>query len=494
LAPTEILPWSELAARSTIVNMKIIKPTDGLIAAERRLTATMLNIEHGALAYSPNLEPIAPPHAPWPTISVPPITQRGLPTAVHYRPSVGIVFYTKSERFDIKSLVDRLAAQLGQVSDSHLKLNRVAAASPTTVVRQSGQISGGNLVTGPRKCFKKVVPVGELPSRILMWTPETETELPLHFSLRAAFTWVFMPVMSVIGLTSFLNMSEVNAMVASIFYDAALISSFNDNDESFKISLKDFDLPPAPKGLDLSIAQANTTPNQVADRRFGAGAIVVDLGTGAMEFVGHHYTLDRDNFAMNRVLASVPWEPEKLILRLPGCFQCTCCNAPIGGPAVVVSGLKTPTVRNCHRTRHHYWCGEGASIFGEVNNDKWMLICMRCATVLDRTNCLTSHMGAQVRRTVVPMTQAESAAACPGYESVGVLLRGTAARIPGLEAALRVLDPRDGSSYIIAGAALGRYPMLTCPEISSQRLPVIAGLRIAVLTPGPQPQPRARPR
>ena len=45
---------------------------------------------------------------------------------------------------------------------------------------------------------------------------------------------------------------------------------------------------------------------------------------------------------------------------------------------------------------------------------------------------------------------------------------------------------------IIAGAALGRYPMLTCPEISSQRLPVIAGLRIAVLTPGPQP--RARPR
>ena len=128
--------------------MRIVRPTDGALAAERRLASVMLCLEAGALAFGPDLAPRPPPHEPWPAIPVRPVTARGLPVTVTYRPTVGIVFYTASQAFRIAELVRRLQALLDAAPDGHLMGRHAIAATPFTVLRQKGRIAGGSALVG----------------------------------------------------------------------------------------------------------------------------------------------------------------------------------------------------------------------------------------------------------------------------------------------------------------------------------------------------------
>ena len=222
--------------------MKIVKPFDGALAAERRLISIMLCLEHGAAAFGPDMAPLPRPHAPWPVVTVPPVTARGLPTEVHYRPTVGVVFYTASEGFDIKQFVHRVSAALGAAGNAHLKTHRAAAVTPAITIRHASRAIDGHVVIGPKKCFRKPAAscVGDhYPARILMWTPPADRALPPHYSIRAAFTWVFMPVTAALDVTPLYGMAEVNALISSAFYDGAMVSRHADGSEVFKMALDD---------------------------------------------------------------------------------------------------------------------------------------------------------------------------------------------------------------------------------------------------------------
>lgn len=446
--------------------MKIVKPFDGAVAAERRLVSIMLCIEHGAAAFGPDMAPLPPPHRPWPVISVPPVTTRGLATTVHYRPTVGVVFYTAGEGFDVKQLVTRVSAALAKVSDAHLKTHRATATTPAVVVRHANRVAGGNLVVGPKKCFRK--PAGaaaDYPARLLMWTPPADRDLPPHYSIRAAFTWVFMPITAALDVRTFASMSEVNALVASAFYDGAMISRHADGSEIFKMAIEDFDFPRAPESVGAEPAGPK-----------GKGALFVHPGTARVEYVGCHTNLACRQGRPFAQLPARPWNPDDLVLRAPGRFQCCCCDAPAAGDALVLFGLRVPASHG-HREWFMFASRQGSPILHGENENKGLLLCVRCWDALESPACIATHMAGRVERTVVPLTQAQACASIPEYRDLAPILDGVVSPVPNIAGAFTVQTAQ--GSVVLAGAMLGPYPALVVPEVSALRLPVLAGLRIA---------------
>lgn len=479
--------------------MRVIKPTDGVIAAERRLVAAMLCMEHAALAYGPDLVLRPAPHEPWPTVQVRPLTAKGLPIAVHYRPTVGVVFYTAGQAFQVGQLVNRLSQLLDTVPEDHLRAYRAVAATPSSTLRHKGRVSGGNLVVGPRKCYKKAVAEkAGLPARLLLWTPESDTELPPHYSIRAAFTWVFMPVTAALALTGFDSMAAVNAMVASIFYDAGMVSRLADGADFYRLTLDDFDFPRLPAFLAPPAPEAATIVTPVG---LGAasGALVVtppgaDGRDGTLAYVGQHLCLRANpqrghGLPAFMQLAPAPWDPETLLTRGPDQYQCCACEAPIGGDAVVIQGPKAPTT-NQHR--EWYWCSTPPGTPLLRGDGKGLLLCLACWNALESPDCLSRHMGARVSRTTVPFTQAQVCAVCPGYEGLAPLLAGAVRPVQGVVGAYAVTTRADGPGggvvVVLAGEKLGQFPALTVPDIAALRLPVVASLRLAEVR-GAWPRP-----
>jgi hypothetical protein len=115
--------------------------------------------------------------------------------------------------------------------------------------------------------------------------------------------------------------------------------------------------------------------------------------------------------------------------------------------------------------------------------DAGVALCAFCWNALKTPVCLTAHLGARVTHTIVPYTQAETAAACPGYEAFAPLLAGTASPLPGARGAF-VVVLFGGDRVVLACEKLGRHPAITNPAIAATRLGVIAGVALAEVALG----------
>jgi len=456
--------------------MKVVKPVDGRVAAERRLAQQMLWLEHGGVSHGLDLVPLPAPHEPYPLIKLPPQTARGLAATIHYRPTVGVVYYTASEGFAVRPFVESISALLAAAGEAHLKDRpRTVAASPSAVLRHRGRVRGGHLLVGPRKCYRKPEKVkgrGDYPARLLMWTPPSELEPPPHYSVRAAFTWVFMPVTAAlaIGTGPFWSMAALNATIAAVFYDGGLLCRHPDGATLERLKLAEFGFPRPPAAV-----AAEGGPAAAGGSRTGALLLTAEgAGGRRLVFVGQHLCLR----APPRSPAGCPlvaFDPEGLLCRGPA-PQCWACDAPVGGEALVVHAPRAPPAG-----AHRHWCfpalPAGAPLLPEEAAGKGLLLCLHCWGALDSPACLTEHMQARVSRTVVPLSQAEACAACPGYAGIAPLLEGLAAPVPGVPGAFSV--DVGGEAVVLAGERLGAYPALTVPELAALRLPIIAGLRLA---------------
>jgi len=202
-------------------------------AAERRLAAHMLNMEAGALAWAPGpdadtpLVPAPAPHAPWPVIELPALTAAGRPRRVHYRPAAGVVYAGEAP-----ALARRLAAILAPHT-AHLRGPRAVAAGGMSVVsteRGRETVSAETAVIGPRPLYRRPLPAGPAraarPARLLHIadTVGYETEPPMY-SVRAAFTWIFLPLGAAMLISATPHADSVaaaaaaNALAAGIVYD-----------------------------------------------------------------------------------------------------------------------------------------------------------------------------------------------------------------------------------------------------------------------------------
>jgi hypothetical protein len=477
--------------------MKTIKPTDGAAAAERRLAAWMLNMEHGAVAYGPDLLPLPGPHEPWPLVRLAPLTEKGLPAVAHYRPTVGLVYYTASDRLQVGALVDRLVALLEGLPEDHLKGHRAVAATPATVLRHRGRVLGGNLVIGPRRFYKKPVAEkkDELPARLLIRTPEADLEPPPHYSIRAAFTWGFMPVTAALAIDTLGSMAAFNAVVASLFYDAGLVSKLADGADEHRLTLADFDFPRLPAflaGADAALEKPDPREARFgpeahgampASAAFGSHGVLLVTPSRHLTFVGNHLCLRARAPPAHSHLPLAAWDPAAVAVRGPGQFQCCACDAPVGGEAILLWNPKSPAV-SCHRAWFYLPLPTGTPLLRGDNANRALVLCLFCWGALESASCLSEHMGARLARTVVPHTQAEVCAACPGYSGLAPLLDAWPVRaIAGVAGAFVVTTslngPGAGAAVVLASEKLGPYPMLTAPGVASFRLPVVPNLRIA---------------
>lgn len=413
--------------------MRVLKPgpADGQID---NIVSEMLFIERGTRN-----------GAPWPIITMDPITKNGLPYIIHYRPSVGIIYYTLNVEHKIKDLVESISKKLKD--DSHL-CTVISAATPNTVMRQKSRIAGGNIIVGPRKCYKKsIVEKSNLPARLLQWTPIDDLEPPPHYSIHAAFTWVFMPVTVALTIenSGFHSMSAVNATVSAIFYDGANLSNFSNDDEVTTLKFTNFKHVKLPSILESSMADIPA---------FTKGVILIDQ-SGFMTYVGRTLNLHTRTIKQTYIntLPEIPWDPSNIIPNLNHAdddtrknFQCISCLSPLSkGPVVLFydEELKIKT-----------------------------LLCKFCWAALDPQITAT--------QTIFPYSQVETAAACPGYGVISKIISGTATPIDNSEGAF-VVSFNDMPNIIIAGKKLGQYPSITNMAISTAGLAVIPSLALALV-------------
>ena len=476
--------------RAPLLYMRVLKPVGCEDAAglERRLIAEMLCLEHGARAVGPDGRPLPAPHEPWPTVTLRPVTAGGVACTVHLSPTVGVVYHML-EPGRVAELVTRISSELERAGDAHLCGARAVAATPSTVLRHKGRrIAGRHMIVGPRKCYTKAGdPADDLPTRLLQWTPADDYRLPPHHSIRAAFTWVFMSVGAALaaGEGGFDSMSTVNATVAAILYDGAGISNVPDGEEVSPLGVGHFDAAPLPSAL-RPFAESQQRP---------PGVILIDPA-GALLYVGHtmnlHLRAGRGVWPPAANVALLPaeaWAPETLASRGGGRWsvwsrdlQCVSCAAPLGGGVVIVRGARTagPGGHNSCEWRYGGHAPPGTVL---VDDGGGVALCVFCWNALKTPACLTAHLDASVAHTVVPYTQAETAAACPEYKALAPLLAGVAAPLAGAPGAF-VVTLADGARAVLASKKLGRHPAITNPVIAAAALGVIAEVMIAEVALG----------
>src|SRR3989338_11289767 len=152
----------------------------------RRIASLMLCMEHGAKAYNFDLTERDHPHDAWPTIPLKAMTKKGFDTTVHYKPSVGIIYYTPSDELDIKKFIDNIVSELETIPHDHLLEKRAVAAASSSVFYCSKPVYIETVV----KRIEATKPKdNNRVTRLLYWTMNDSKQLPPHYSTNAVFTW-----------------------------------------------------------------------------------------------------------------------------------------------------------------------------------------------------------------------------------------------------------------------------------------------------------------
>ena len=462
-----------------------------------RLCAEMQNLEHGARVVDPDdLRRLPEPHDSWPVVLLPPCTAEGEACTIHYRPTVGIVYYTLEAGDSIEGLVAAAAAQLERGGDAHLRRTpRAVAASPATILRHEGRVSLGanSVIAGPLKNYTACTAgrsPDDLPARLLVYMADGVTTPPAHYGC-AGFTWVFMPVAAAlaIGAAGFNSMAAVNATLAAIFYDGGLTSTLRDGAEVSPLTTDHFEVASLPHYLDAGGAGASGGAG-VGGRR--GGVLLAEPG-GRLTFVGREANLHARSVwpPVGAGLGGEPqpplesWSPGTIALRgglataASRDFQCVACAAPLGGEVIVARGARVPPAGQHQRCWHHGRRREGSLLAAGG-----LLLCTFCWGAFEAPACLTTHMGARITRTVIPYPQSSAAAACPDYRILAPLLAGTVTPLTLGAVVVRMPASTGGASVVLAGEKLGRYPAITNRAIAATGLGVLGGVSLAEVCSG----------
>lgn len=225
----------------------------------------------------------------WPTVDIRPKTSDGKATVIHYRPTVGIVYYAmSSEDFDADELVREMSKRLGDLEHDRC----TTFATPTSMMVEA--------VSEPRRTII-------LSSKYQVSSTASE------------FTWLFMPVAMAIAVSDkeMVAMADVNAIVASIFFDHGRASKFSHLDQVNHITRQDFHV------------YDNVVP--LAFRGGDSSFLVAD---GAITLVGDGACIMNDKRRrMPHTLVRVQPQPEARE------YVCVQCEAPLDGESVAIDDV-----------------------------------------------------------------------------------------------------------------------------------------------------------
>jgi hypothetical protein len=396
-------------------------------ASVARLAAMMLGAERGALIFGPDLSPLSPPYESWPCVRLKTRT-------IHYKPAVGIVFYTAGEGFCVAALVRKVAALLDS-ADATLSGHAQLIATDATL-------------------FSVIRRRSDMKRRIIVHSP-TSLALPSAECSLSTFTWVFMSAAAALEVSHFADMTSANAMLASILYDHGLLTPPHmDGTDVYKLCRADLRL-----GVPASGLQATLPP--------GAALIVKD---GTISFIGNHEYYRPGGFGpqSQRPGGFGPLDEVKHEFTRGVCYQCCHCGAPVAGGAVLVWGAKIPHPLT-HPGRLVLAGAPGSPLPGEA------FLCLYCFGAIESPACVKEHLGARVARVVVPLTLSQSFAICSDAQlrRLAPLIGKSAEKMQDLPAyVIKSLN------VVIADAKLGKEPAVLAPAIAKLNLPVIGGLRL----------------
>ena len=497
-------------------------------ATELQLVAAMLNMELGARAYtatSAGLELLPGPPERWPLVTVPAATARGRSYRVHYRPALGVIYYSGDSGVRSRiQLAGRLSTAIEAAGSLHLQEARLVSATPVSMLRVAHKEALSTIVTGPRRPFcKPLASVGSdmRPARLIQVTPEDEHSAPPHYSARAVFTWLIMPLSALVSISALASIGRTNAGIANalqagIAYDESGLLSFATGDEPELVCMpRDYagltdssrgstplaSIPPAspplaspplastpPASIPPALALPAVTPETVLGvvtgcrkSAFGTNyALRLQLGDHArLIYCGDQSVLmsrkglqDANGRVLSGLRAAV-WDAEATA----GCrggargSACALCHGPIGGAAVVVGDARRPrdlaTVARAADDDQAVavtacMLPEDAPLASDLPGAPTLsLICLDCWHAVENPAATFAALKATVRRVTVPWSQADAARAL-GMNELATILEHP---VELLETGAFLVDctASGGPRVVLTGVTLGPWPALDYP-------------------------------
>lgn len=418
--------------------MRIIKVTKSTVDAERRLAAIMYCMERGERCLDDDGKELKAPFAKFPQYTLPTKTDPGIPIKVAYKPSVGVIFYSAGAGFSPRALAERLREAMDAHGDAHLRTHRVVAVTPSATLRHKPAVVTGTEVAMGEPFWKKSAAfdgqVGDASARLILVTREDYCKTPPHVSFRSSFTWIIMNGATAIGM-KLIDLDQVNATVASIFYDSAgiLVEKIADNTEIMSLKLADFNLPVLPTALaevsqpSRGMMQGEPRAAIMIDQR---AALIVDQRAGTI-------TVAPSTILGQRRPTPLPREEKKW-----GTFPttnadlddmtCFLCHFPLFGTVVIMQGACEPadgdTVDGCP-PKHLL---ANARILG----NRGAAICQFCAAAIP--NCARRHIKCTTFRSKIEKTQAEALKGTRFECLIPIITGGAPVAIAGVPGAFTV--------------------------------------------------------
>ncbi|MFA6166966.1 MAG: hypothetical protein WC700_10135 [Gemmatimonadaceae bacterium] len=239
------------------------------------------------------------------------------------------------------------------------------------------------------------------------------------------------------------------------------------------------DAPPSPIPRVMGALGSSRLP--LLDAGLGAplGALLVDPASGTLTYIGNYENL---NLPLNpgwKLLPTAKWRESDVAKRGKGRLQCCSCDAPVGGDAVLLGSPRAPTSSQLHDVWFRQAHRPGAELLNKKKHGATsLLLCIYCWNALNAKQCLGGeHIRADVRRVVVPLTQSEVCAGCPGYQRLPHLLAGRVRPVDQVPGAF-ILRGK-ATELMLTGQCLGQFPSLTNPRVAALGLTTISDLRIA---------------
>lgn len=420
----ECTPAAAEQERKKTRPMFIIDAAADLPEALERLARLLYNIERGDRVYEWALGSGAAaspePKAGFLSISVPGTTTAAPPAVVNYRPSVGFVYYVPG--VDLPDTVRQVRTHLEALPDDHLLGYLPVEAAPHATLHHRGRIYSGSSTAGGRKPYMKGWYPGEgYPARHFHYVAGEVDGVPSHVSIRAAFTWYFLPVSTAIRIREMTQFAEFNAIVASVFLDT-ILGGKEAAEPVYTISADFFGIAPPPAGLAEALAGTNTLLIHHGGRFHHAGCAISNCLTWWKAP------------ARGR---EVPFGELKLANAPPqGKPLCGTCEAPLSGRVFV---LEDPAIAPYQ-----------------------LAVCVWCA------GCLPAARKEKATRTTYPRTLAEAYSGTP-------LLGLLEADVEAIEVKKRTyfhVRPKNGESYFVEpveGYRRATPPCLRVPELRAHR-------------------------
>jgi hypothetical protein len=426
------------------------------LADDCALAAEMLNFESGKRVMGPDFKPLPPPHEACPIIDITPVTKRGVPFQIHYRPALGVVYCVLAVGDTLEDLAKRMVAILERAGYKHLSAYRAVAATAAAVMRRKGRALHKTVFEAHRDIdtlSETPQHGGKLPARLVCCSTYCYFAPPCS-SNRAVFTWLFLPIDAIFGIVATqideANTEKItNAVLAGIVHDPPGLTREDIPRDTLSLVRQDF-------------GNENPEQKQYAIQLQAICGVATDgaliLQRGRFRFTGR--------WAATRSHHKERCPPNSEWPDMPQ--QCSLCDAPLDEVAMVLRGAKCPTVRY-HQTWH---APAPQAADRNMGGREVIVLCQDCFIP---KSCVR-HLEGTAVYCKVPLSQVEICALNPRYAPLLPILEGKVSRIEGVAGAFSV--QYGGEEFVVVGGNRGGYPAICYEAIARRRATVIPLLNI----------------